>query len=223
MRKYYEAYDERYKTVHAAGVSWASAEPTPIVLQTIEKYRLGRSAKMLEIGCGEGRDAKALLEKGYDLTATDISPEAIDYCGKLMPELKDRFRVLDCIDGKHSEKYDFIYSVAVIHMLVDDGDRSAFYRFIRTHLTPGGAALVCSMGDGKTEMKSDVAAAFEEQEREHPSGAMKVAATSCRMVTFERFEKEIEEAGLSIVEKGLTEALPEFDSLMYALVKRKQI
>jgi len=221
MRKYYEAYDERYKTAHAAGVSWASTEPTPIVLKTIEKYCPDRSAKLLEIGCGEGRDAGAVLEKGYDLTATDISPEAIDYCRRTMPEHGERFVVLDCIAGEHEEKYDFIYSVAVIHMLVDDEDRRAFYRFIRAHLRPGGTALVCSMGDGKTDTKSDIAAAFEEQEREHPSGAMKVAATSCRMVPFEIFEKEIEEGGLSIVEEGLTEAFPEFNSLMYAVIRAK--
>ncbi len=223
MKKYYEAYDERYKTVHAAGVSWASAEPTPIVLQTIEKYRLGRSAKMLEIGCGEGRDAKALLEKGYDLTAGDISPEAIEYCKKRLPEYKDRFEIIDCVAGRHERRYDFIYAVAVVHILVADEDRDAFYRFVYEHLNDGALALVCSMGDGETERKSDIGEAFELREREHETGRMLVPATSCRTVSFETFEKEIGRNGLEIEEKGLTEALPEFDSLMYALVKRKQI
>jgi cysteinyl-tRNA synthetase len=39
VRKYYAAYDERYKTVHAQGVSWASEVSTPIVMEVIEKYR----------------------------------------------------------------------------------------------------------------------------------------------------------------------------------------
>lgn len=29
MRKYYEAYDERYKTVHLKGVSWSSDKKHP--------------------------------------------------------------------------------------------------------------------------------------------------------------------------------------------------
>ena len=76
MKSYYEAYDERYKTIHAKGYRWAGGENTPIVLETIRKYAIPPSAPMLEIGCGEGRDAGFLLERGYDLLAADVSPEA---------------------------------------------------------------------------------------------------------------------------------------------------
>ena len=76
------------------------------------------------------------------------------------------------------------------------------------------------MGDGETEMQSDITKAFEIQERDHESGKMMVAATSCRMVSFETFEKELKENGLEIAEKGITSAVPEFDSLMYAVVRR---
>lgn len=63
MGKYYEAYDERYKTVHLKGVSWSSGKSSPVVLDIIKKYHISFSDSMLEIGCGEGRDAKAILEK----------------------------------------------------------------------------------------------------------------------------------------------------------------
>ena len=41
IRKYYAAYDERYKTAHAQGFSWASDVSTPIVMEVIEKYHIG--------------------------------------------------------------------------------------------------------------------------------------------------------------------------------------
>lgn len=220
MKKYYEAYDERYKTAHQKGVSWASGESSPIVLETIRKYGLDPSCKMLEIGCGEGRDSRAVLEGGYQLLATDVSEEAIEYCKSSMPAYSDRFAVLDCVNGAHQGRYDFIYAVAVIHMLVPDEDRNQFYRFIREHLTETGIGLICTMGDGKEEMQSDVSSAFELQEREHESGKMKVAGTSCRKVSFPSFEREIESNGLVLIEKGITAAPPEFDSLMFAVVKR---
>ena len=72
-RKYYAAYNERYKTAHAQGVSWSSNVSTPIVMEVIEKYNINRSQRLLEIGCGEGRDARTVLEDGFQLTATDIS------------------------------------------------------------------------------------------------------------------------------------------------------
>ena len=78
-RKYYTAYEERYKTAHAQGVSWASSVSTPIVMEVIDKYGISHSQRLLEIGCGEGRDSRTVLEHGFQLTATDISSEAIAY------------------------------------------------------------------------------------------------------------------------------------------------
>ena len=220
MKKYFEAYDDRYQAAHEKGVSWLSEVPTPIVLETIKKYRFDPCAPMLEIGCGEGRDAKAVLEQGYHLLATDISREAIAYCRARLPAFAGRFETLDCVRDSHPDRYRFIYSVAVIHMLVLDEDRNAFYRFIRDHLADGGLALICTMGDGEREMQSDIENAFQPQEREHESGPMLVAATSCRTVSFETFENELRANRLKLLEKGITSSLPDFDSLMYAVVEK---
>ena len=222
-RRYYEAYDERYKTIHQKGLSWAGNQGTPIVMETIRKHGIDTGCFLLEIGCGEGRDSRVVLENGYDLMASDISKEAIDYCRKIMPEYADSFCVLDCLSDECERNFDFIYAVAVIHMLVRDEDRNGFYKFIRDHLKDEGIALVCSMGDGSFEMQSDITQAFDLQEREHESGKIAVAATSCRMVSFKTFEEEISRNGLEIIEEGITEALPDFDSLMYAVVRKKQL
>lgn len=220
-RKYYAAYEERYKTAHAQGVSWAGCQHTPIVPEMIRRYDLLPGQDLLEVGCGEGRDARLVLEMGYPLLATDISPEAVAYCRKTMPRFYEHFQVLDCLSEKLDKQFDFIYAVAVIHMLVLDGDRDGFYRFIRSHLKPEGHALICTMGDGQTELQSDISRAFELQEREHPSGKMMVAGTSCRMVSFKTFRGELARNGLQVVEQGITSALPEFNSLMYAVVQKK--
>ena len=219
MKAYYEAYEERYKTIHEKGFSWAGDEKTPIVFDVIRRYSLSTQAPILEIGCGEGRDARAVLDEGYNLLATDISPEAISYCTGRYPQHSERFEVLDCLKGDCKGVFDMIYAVAVIHMLVEDEDRKNFYSFIRGHLSKDGVALVCSMGDGETEFSTKAEEAFELRERNHFSGKVLVSSTSCRMVSFSTFEKEISEAGLTIVEKGITSAMPDFDSLLYAVVK----
>lgn len=219
-RKYYTAYDDRYKTAHARGVSWASDISTPIVLETVEKYHRSHAQHFLEIGCGEGRDARLLLRKGYNLVATDISAEAVTYCKEQLPQYADRFKILDCLSDKPNSTFDFIYAVAVVHMLVPDEDRNGFYRFIHDCLSPDGIALICTMGDGQFETQSDIAQAFTLQQRHHASGSMLVAGTSCRMVSFETFENEIARNDLLILEKGITGSLPEFDKLMYAVVQK---
>ena len=220
QRKYYEAYDERYKIAHQNGVSWSSNQNSPIVLETIRKYNIQPEDELLEIGCGEGRDAKAVLDNGYNLMATDISNEAVAYCKKIMPEHEKSFLVFDCLSDCFDETFDFIYGIAVIHMLVIDEDRDKFYQFINTHLKANGIALICTMGDGEVEMQSDISQAFVLQEREHKSGKMMVTGTSCRMVSFKTFEEELERNGLILIEKGITSALPDFNSFMFAVVRK---
>ena len=104
-------------------------------------------------------------------------------------------------------------------MLVLDEDRDGFYRFIGSHLTAEGKALICTMGDGEFEMQSDISTDFTLQEITHGSGKMMVAGTSCRMVSWNTLENELARNGLTIIEKGITSSLPDFNCLMYAVVK----
>lgn len=220
-RKYYEAYDERYKTAHEKSIRWFGDEPSAVVLEIIEKYKIDKKDSILELGCGEGRDAQVLLNNGYQLLATDISKEAIEFCEKLSEQYKNNYQVLDCVNGKLDEKFDFIYAVAVIHMLVLDEDRKAFYQFIYNHLTENGISLICTMGDGELERQSNLNTAFELQERECDGVTLWVAGTSCRMVNDATFEKELTENGFEILERGQASIPQVFPQMMYAVVKKK--
>lgn len=222
-RPYYEAYDDRYRQVHRENLEWFTRTPSPIVEQTIREFQIGPNSRILELGCGEGRDAIHLLRQGYRVLATDISPEAIAHCQRLAPEYTDCFQVLDCIDGKLEKNFDFIYAVAVVHMLVEDIHRKGFYQFIHSHLKECGIALICTMGDGEIQRKSDITNAFSLQERIHEQSGktVQIASTSCRMVDFPTFQKELEENGLTIIKQGITAIQPEFSQMMYAVVHRQ--
>ena len=219
MRKYYEAYDERYKAVHKKNLRWMGYAPSDIVFEIIKKYGISADDTVLEIGCGEGRDAVYLLEKGYNLSATDVSPEAVNYCKSQYKDFADRFDLLDAVQGKLDKKFDYIYSVAVIHMLVEDEDRQAFYAFIKEHLTENGFALICTMGDGEMERKTDVSVAFDLGERVCEGETVLVAETSCRIVTAQTFEKELKDIGFEIIEQGYTSVENHFPVMMYGVVK----
>lgn len=223
MRKYYEAYDDRYRQVHSHGLRWFAENASPIVLETLEKFAVPADGHILEIGCGEGRDACPLLGRGYRLLATDLSSAAVEFCKKNNPEFADHFACLDCLKDRLEETFDFIYAVAVVHMLVADEDRDRFYQFLRSHLNDWGIGLICCQGDGQTEQASDVSAAFDLQERIHEqSGQMlHIAGTSYRSVSFDVFSEEIYRNGLEILEMGLTDILPDYWKTMYAVVKRR--
>ena len=224
-KQYYKAYDDRYRQVHSASLCWFAETPSPIVYDTIRKFGILPTEKLLEIGCGEGRDAHFLLNRGYDLLATDISPAAVEFCRREAPEYTDSFQVMDCLDTDCSDRFDFIYAIAVVHMLVPDADRSKFYRFIREHLTKSGIALICSMGDGSIQRQSDISKAFDLQDRIHePTGQhLKIASTSYRAVSFEEFEAELKSVNLNILEQGITVVEPDYGTMMYAVVKKADL
>lgn len=221
MEKYYKAYDKRYKQVHDMNLEWSVDIPSPIIDEIIEKYGISKHKQILELGCGEGRDAFHLLKQGYDVIASDCSDEVIQYCKNKIKAYADHFMVLDVCKDKVETHFDFIYSIAVLHMLVLQEDRDAFYLFIKEHLKEKGMALILTMGDGQFEVESDISNAFDSVKRVHQETGkeVEIAATSCKMVSFETLKNEIENMGFEILEKGITSIESHFDQMMYVVVK----
>ena len=59
------------------------------------------NAKILELGCGEGRDAIFLLDKNYDVLAIDYSNTVIEKCKELSNyNYNDKFKQFDIINDK---------------------------------------------------------------------------------------------------------------------------
>jgi cyclopropane fatty-acyl-phospholipid synthase-like methyltransferase len=221
-KEYYEAYDDRYKQVHAQSLRWFSNKNSKIVDDIIQKYNIQKTMNILEIGCGEGRDSIHLLENGYNLLASDISLAAISYCKKNYLNYKDSFIVLNCLVDRMDKKYDFIFAIAVLHMLVLDKDRNAFFQFINEHLNETGIALVCTMGDGNEESTSDISKAFNLQLRKHEETGkeLNIAGTSCRKVNFTTINNEIVANNLVSIESGITSILPDFPTTMFTIIKK---
>ncbi|MBR4081072.1 MAG: class I SAM-dependent methyltransferase [Clostridia bacterium] len=217
--KYYEAYDRRYRTVHAEGLAWFGGGATPALTKLTA--RLPDGARVLELGCGEGADAMWLISQGYDVLATDVSPAAVDWCRARFPEVAGRFRVLDALADTLEDTFDGIVAVAVLHMLIEDADRQALLRFIREHLAPGGVGLIVVMGDGEAAFATEPARAFDEQERVHQASGrkLKIASTSCRVVSRETLREEFTRAGLWIADEGPAQ-WDGSDFAMYALVQQ---
>lgn len=222
-KKYYEAYDDRYKQVHENSITWFSDNNSKIVIDTINHYFNNCKIKILEIGCGEGRDAHYLLKNGFNVLATDVSSTAIDYCKKSYSDNVDSFQVLNCLTDSLQVKFDFIYAISVIHMLVQDDDRKSFYKFIYNQLSETGIALICTIGDGMEERKTDISQAFDLQKRIHEATGKElfIAATSCRVVNFDTLSKEITENNLTLLNSGITAIEPDFPTIMYAIIKRE--
>ena len=226
MKKYYEAYEERYKKIHLEeNTSWMDEKPSEIILELLLKYGANRSSKILEIGCGEGQNAIYLLTNGLNVVATDVSPEAISWCKKQCKQNKisdSKFFVLDALDNDLDEKFDYIYSVSTLHMLVKNEDRNRFLEFVSTHLNANGKAIITIMGDGINEKNnSDITKSFDLIERDFKGKTVSVASTSCRIVNWTTFLKELSTAHLTIIDKFNTDRIMGFNNSMVVVCSKE--
>lgn len=221
---YYKAYDKRYRQTYENNSLWEIPERTKEIIDTLKKYKITKNSNILELGCGEGRDAIYLLDNGYNVLGVDYSFAVIDKCNELTNyKYVNNFKQLDLIENSLNEKFDFIYSVAVIHMFVLDEHRNKFYNFIYDHLKDNGIALIISMGDGTLEINSDLEKAFDDTKRVNinTNKEIMVASTSCRVKKIDEMKKEIQLNNLKILEEKIIDDVPSFNKCMLFIVKKK--
>src|SRR5215813_2366820 len=77
-------------------IPWADLEPNRFFKAWAEVNGLtGDGRKALVVGCGLGDDAVYLKELGFDVTAFDISPTAIEWAKRLHGEKGINFEAMD--------------------------------------------------------------------------------------------------------------------------------
>ena len=74
---------------------------------------------MLDIGCGEGKDAVFFARNGYDVTAFDISDAGIEKTKRLAERVGVEVNVFkaDILDFRLDTNFDIIYSSGVLHYI----------------------------------------------------------------------------------------------------------
>ncbi|MDY6783775.1 MAG: class I SAM-dependent methyltransferase [Cyanobacteriota bacterium] len=125
-------------------VPWARLTPYPAVGDWLETHNpSGEGKTALVIGCGLGDDAEALSQRGFQVTAFDISPTAIAWCQQRFPESSVRYQVADLLnlDPAWHRAFDFVLEVRNIQALPLN-IRTAVVAAIVPLLAPGGTLLI---------------------------------------------------------------------------------
>ncbi len=121
----------------------------------ILKGRVRPGTRLLDAGCGHGRNLVYFLRTGYDVYAVDQSSQAIDevrgLASRLAPHLTaDRFRV-EPVEGLSfpDATFDVVISSAVLHFALDEAHFETMVSEMWRVLRPGGmlfARLASSIG-----------------------------------------------------------------------------
>lgn len=130
-------YDEYYQQSRNA-----LGEPTKVFVDFFQS--LGKTARsVLDVGCGQGRDALFIARLGHSVSAVDLSPTGIRH---LMEDArKERLPiegiVADIREFKPTQTYDVILIDRTLHMLAQD-DRIAVLRGLIAHVADDGFVLI---------------------------------------------------------------------------------
>ncbi len=119
------------------------------------KGRFAPGMRVLDAGCGSGRNVVYLLRSGLDVWAADRSPSAVaavrELATELAPELPDtNFRVepVEALSFE-DESFDVVLAIALLHFAPDEPQFDAMLTGLWRVLRPGGlffARLASSIG-----------------------------------------------------------------------------
>jgi SAM-dependent methyltransferase len=154
-----------------AEIPWAEFEANPNLLEWLERSRVSPSGtSALKVGCGLGDDAEALSERGFDVTAFDVSPTAVEWCRDRFPDSTVGYRVADLLAAPEewSRAFEFVLESYTLQVLPTPERRRAI-RAVADVVAPGGTLLVVCRG----------------REPDEPEGAMPWPLTRETVLRFE--------------------------------------
>jgi ubiquinone/menaquinone biosynthesis C-methylase UbiE len=118
---------------------------TPSSFAPIAEKYFPRGAKIVELGCGVGRESAYFAKHGFEVVASDISENAITKNKEYFTKLNVVFTVLDMQKSLPylDSSVDVVYANLSLHYYTDKVTREIFHEIWRV-LKPGGMlAFAC--------------------------------------------------------------------------------
>ncbi|MCK4499965.1 class I SAM-dependent methyltransferase [Candidatus Babeliales bacterium] len=108
-------------------------------IQSLIQKNSVNAKNILDLGCGTGKHAALLSEKGYDIQGIDLSNEMIELAKKNFASEKLSFSCSDMRDFKIDKKVDVILSLFhVMSYLTADDDLTKTFSSVNKHLKKDG-------------------------------------------------------------------------------------
>lgn len=125
-------------------VPWEDGGVNPHLAAWLAEANLdGRGQRALEVGCGYGHGALALARLGFDVTAVDLSPTAIQLARTHNPHERIQYRQQDMLEPPEEffGAFDLVVEVYTLQAIQTEL-RQQLIRQLPLTVAPGGTLLV---------------------------------------------------------------------------------
>jgi tellurite methyltransferase len=135
------SYDQKYAS---EDFYWGKA-PSSLAPRAVEMLKPGGDLhpKLLDLGCGEGRDSVYFAQHGFEVTGLDLSSVGLEKAQRYAAEAGVRIKTVraDVADYRLESVYDVIFSTGTLHFLPPDIRQARFENY-RAHTTPDGIHVI---------------------------------------------------------------------------------
>jgi len=153
-------YDKYYQTENLFG------EPYPELIEFLADYP--KKGKLLDLGCGQGRDAIALARLGYDVMGVDNSKVGIDQMNEhgKAKNLNLVGQVADIYNFEQFDKFDIILLDSMFHFAKNDKEKEVgLIQKIVSKIRNVCLVVICIQDKGKKVQILNQSIDFEKQLR----------------------------------------------------------
>lgn len=128
------SYDERWKAMADAGESIHGE--VDLLVSLLGEPPTGRVARVLDAGCGTGRVAIELANRGVDAVGVDLDEPMLEEARRKAPE--QQWLLGDLVDADAGRDFDAVVMAGNVMIFVAPGTEAAVVANMAGHLRPGG-------------------------------------------------------------------------------------
>jgi len=147
-----QVFATRYETIYteaqgdASVIPWADGIPNPAMvtwLNFVAPSLIRCGSRVAVVGCGLGEDARELINRGFDVTAFDVSQTAVNWAKELDADNCHCYNRADLFNlpSNWRHRFDLVVEVYTLQSLPPDARKSALSA-IKELLGPHGYMLL---------------------------------------------------------------------------------